>query len=47
MQTATCSPTTSCDPRIELRLESRRVQIACDAPDLSSDGGAVLLRQLD
>ena len=47
MQTATCSPTTSSDPRIELRLESRRIQIACDAPDMSSDGGAVLLRQLD
>lgn len=47
MQTETDSPTTGSIPRIELRLRSRRVQIACDAPDMSSDGGAVLLRQLD
>jgi hypothetical protein len=40
-------PTTSSIPRIEWKLKSRRVQIACDAPDMSSDGGAVLLRQLD
>lgn len=34
-------------PRIELKLNRRRVQIAADAPDMSSDGGVVLLRQLD
>jgi len=38
---------TPCIPQIEVRLKRRRVQIACDAPQLSSDGGALLLRQQD
>ena len=30
-----------------LRLKGRRVDVACDAPNLSSDAGALLLRQVD
>jgi hypothetical protein len=41
------TPTTGCIPPIELQLQGRRVQIAGDAPTISSDGGVVLLRQLD
>jgi hypothetical protein len=41
------TPTTDCIPPIELQFQSRRIQIAGDAPTISSDGGGVLLRQLD
>lgn len=41
------TPTTGCIPPIELQFQRRRLVIASDAPRISSDGGAVLLRQLD
>jgi hypothetical protein len=43
----TDTPTTTCIPPIELQLQRRHVEIAADAATISSDGGAVLLRQLD
>lgn len=41
------TPTTPCIPQIELSFQRRRVQVAFDAPTISSDGGVLLLRQLD
>jgi hypothetical protein len=38
---------TECIPQLELRFQGRRVQVASGAPTISSDGGAVLLRQVD
>lgn len=43
----THAPTTHCSRKIGLALGGRRVDVACDVPNLSSDGGAVLLRQQD
>jgi hypothetical protein len=41
------TPTTSCIPPIAIQLQARRVDLTADAGMISSDGGAVLLRQLD
>jgi hypothetical protein len=41
------TPTTPCIPLIELQFQRRPLVVACDAPQISSDGGALLLRQLD
>lgn len=40
-------PTTDCISPIELQFQRRPLLVACDAPQISSDGGALLLRQLD
>lgn len=40
-------PTSDCISPIELQFQHRRVIVACDAPQISSDGGALLLRQVD
>ena len=40
-------PTTDCIPPIELQFQRRRIEVAGDAPTISSDGGVVLLRQVD
>ena len=41
-------PTTDCISPIELQFQRRPVVVvACDAPRISSDGGALLLRQVD
>jgi len=40
-------PTTDCISPIELQFQRRPLVVACDAPQISSDGGALLLRQLD
>lgn len=39
--------TTRCIPQTEVKLKGRRVRVACDAPNLSSDAGALLLRRVD
>lgn len=41
------TPTTRCLPPQTLRINRRRVDLSFDAPDTSSDGGLVLLRQVD
>jgi hypothetical protein len=41
------APTTVCIAPIELQFQGRRVQVVDDAPTISSDGGVLLLRQLD
>ena len=41
------APTTPCISPIELQFQRRRVDLRADAEQVSSDGGAVLLRQLD
>ncbi|HVK74271.1 MAG TPA: IS1380 family transposase [Kofleriaceae bacterium] len=41
------TPTTDCISPIELQLQGRRVQVVGDAPAISSDGGVLLLRQVD
>lgn len=41
------APTTPCIPQIELQFQRRRVELVGDAPTISSDGGVLLLRQLD
>ena len=40
-------PTTDCISPIELQFQRRPLVVTCDAPQVSSDGGALLLRQLD
>jgi hypothetical protein len=40
-------PTTDCIPPIQVQLKGRALTIACDAPNVSSDGGALLLRKQD
>jgi hypothetical protein len=40
-------PTTDCISPIELHFQPKPVALSCDAPDISSDGGVLLLRQLD
>jgi hypothetical protein len=40
-------PTTDCISPIELQFQRRPLVVTCDAPEVSSDGGALLLRQLD
>lgn len=40
-------PTTDCIPPIQVQLKGRALTIACDAPNVSSDGGALLLRRQD
>jgi len=32
---------------IELQFQRKPLVLSCDAPDISSDGGVLLLRQLD
>lgn len=44
---STRAPATACIPQFELDFQSRPIKVVCDAPDLSSDGGVLLLRQLD
>lgn len=41
------TPTTPCLPPLPLRLNRRRVDLSFDSPDTSSDGGLLLLRQVD
>lgn len=41
------TPTTPCLPPQTLRINRRRVDLSFDSPDTSSDGGLVLLRQVD
>lgn len=41
------APTTLCIPPIELQFQRRRAVLIADADRVSSDGGVVLLRQLD
>jgi hypothetical protein len=41
------APTTPCIPPIELQFQRRRAVLSADAERVSSDGGVVLLRQLD
>lgn len=40
-------PTTDCISPIELQVQGRALVVTCDAPQMSSDGGALLLRQVD
>ncbi len=40
-------PATECISPIELQFHRKPVVLTCDAPDISSDGGVLLLRQLD
>ena len=40
-------PTTDCISPIELQFQRKPLVLSCDAPDISSDGGALLLRQVD
>ena len=40
-------PTTACISPIELHFQRKPLELSCDAPDISSDGGVLLLRQLD
>ena len=40
-------PTTDCISPIELQFQRRPLIVTCDAPQISSDGGALLLRRLD
>jgi len=40
-------PTTECIPSFELQFQRRPLVVTCDAPQISSDGGALLLRQID
>lgn len=44
---STHAPTTDCTPSARLSIDDRPIDLRCDVPHLSSDGGAVLLRQLD
>ncbi|HEX7477037.1 MAG TPA: IS1380 family transposase [Polyangiales bacterium] len=41
------APTTPCISPIELQFQRRRAVVSADAQQISSDGGVVLLRQLD
>ncbi|HEU4995425.1 MAG TPA: IS1380 family transposase [Gemmatimonadaceae bacterium] len=40
-------PTTDCISPIELQFQRRPLVVTCDAPQVSSDGGVLILRQLD
>lgn len=40
-------PTTDCISPIALQFQGKHVALSCDAPHLSSDGGVLLLRQVD
>lgn len=40
-------PTTACISPIELQFQRRPLVVTCDAPQISSDGGGLLLRQVD
>lgn len=40
-------PATDCISPIELQFQRKPLVLSCDAPDISSDGGVLLLRQLD
>lgn len=40
-------PATDCISPIELQFQPKPLVLSCDAPDISSDGGVLLLRQLD
>jgi hypothetical protein len=40
-------PTTACISPIEVQFQSRRTVVSADGPRISSDGGAILLRQVD
>ena len=40
-------PATDCIPPITLQFQHQPVVLSCDAPNISSDGGVLLLRQLD
>lgn len=40
-------PATACISPIELQFQRRPLVVTCDAPQTSSDGGALLLRQVD
>lgn len=46
-ETGNCAPATPCYPGIGLSLGARQVDLTCDVPNLSSDGGALLLRKVD
>jgi hypothetical protein len=41
------APTTPCIPPIELQFQRRRAVLSADAEQVFSDGGVVLLRNLD
>lgn len=41
------APTTPCIPPIELQFQGRRTVLTADAEHVSSDGGVILLRQMD
>ena len=41
------APATPCISPIELQFQRKPLVLSCDAPDISSDGGALLLRQMD
>lgn len=41
------APTTPCISPIQLQFQRTPLVVACDAPQISSDGGALLLRQVD
>ena len=43
----THAPATPCIPQFALKFQRRPIEVACDGPDISSDGGVLLLRQLD
>ena len=43
----TTGTTTGCLAQAEVQIKGRRVDVRCDAPHLSSDGGALVLRALD
>ena len=40
-------PATDCISPIELQFQRKPLVLSCDAPDISSDGGVLLLRQVD
>jgi hypothetical protein len=40
-------PATECTATIQLQSKGRTLTVSCDAPNVSSDGGALLLRQQD
>lgn len=40
-------PTTDCISPITLQFQHKPLVVSCDAPNISSDGGALLLRQVD
>ena len=40
-------PATDCIPPIRLQFQRKPLVLSCDAPNISSDGGVLLLRQVD